>query len=353
MRAKQSSIASGIFSRSGTLTAHIPIPTSAATLLRVVAVRGSTPVERAKAIYSKPVQDDAGVAEREGLLHDSRNLIGALGLYCDLLSLPGVLKAEHLHYAVELRLLGTRSAALMERLTLSWTILKRTAKTERADEVVKRCSEPCTLIGSARVQPVSLRKVVESCSGLLSQVAGGRAIELTYGPSSSLTILARQEDVERILLNLVRNAAAALDARGTPVRTKVCESGDPVKDHALGAIRIGIGLLQNRVGSPKSWPFRRVKLIVEDSGCGMVPEQLDRLLNSGSSPAHSGHGIGFCVVRELVAAGDGDLRIMSELGVGTRVQIEWPVASVGKLCIAGVGAISSRSGAMEGAWPIC
>jgi hypothetical protein len=42
--------------------------------------------------------------------------MGALRLYCDLLSMPGVLKPEHSHYAVELRLLNTRSEALIEHL---------------------------------------------------------------------------------------------------------------------------------------------------------------------------------------------------------------------------------------------
>src|ERR1035441_6527958 len=36
----------------------------------------------------------------EGMLHDARNLMGALGLYCDLLSMPGELKPEHNHYPV-------------------------------------------------------------------------------------------------------------------------------------------------------------------------------------------------------------------------------------------------------------
>jgi hypothetical protein len=42
--------------------------------------------------------------------------MGALRLYCDLLSMPGVLQPEHSHYAEELRLLNTRSEALIEHL---------------------------------------------------------------------------------------------------------------------------------------------------------------------------------------------------------------------------------------------
>jgi len=41
---------------------------------------------------------------------------GALRLYCDLLSMPGVLKPEHSHYAEELRLLSKRNEELIEHL---------------------------------------------------------------------------------------------------------------------------------------------------------------------------------------------------------------------------------------------
>jgi len=51
-----------------------------------------------------------------GLRHDAHNLMGALRLYCDLLSMPGVLKPEHSHYAEELRLLSKRNEELIEHL---------------------------------------------------------------------------------------------------------------------------------------------------------------------------------------------------------------------------------------------
>src|SRR5579875_1626651 len=56
------------------------------------------------------------VAESSGLAHDAGNLLAALSLYCDLLSVPGVLKPEHRHYAEELHLLANRSSRLLNRL---------------------------------------------------------------------------------------------------------------------------------------------------------------------------------------------------------------------------------------------
>ncbi len=48
--------------------------------------------------------------------HDARNMVTALGLYCDLLEEPGVLAAPFLHYGSELRLVAAASRRLVEKL---------------------------------------------------------------------------------------------------------------------------------------------------------------------------------------------------------------------------------------------
>jgi signal transduction histidine kinase len=295
----------------------------------------------------------------EGVLHDARNLLGALGLYCDLLAIPGVLKPEHNHYPEQLRLLGTRSGALIENLMQSLLGRGRAGgvstdlpgidvagKTTCAKSSPEgEASKPGRSADSGDApKPVSLRSIIEGCSGLLSQVAGGRMIKVCYGAAAAVPVLVGEEAVERILVNLVRNASAALDqreqasgpaidtAKGAPLSFDLASgpvrehSADGTSDETPGAIRIGVGLLANRVGDAKPWPFRRVRLAVEDSGCGMAAGQLERLLGGRRAPSRDNHGIGFRVVRELVAASDGDLRVMSEPGIGTRVQIEWRVA---------------------------
>jgi signal transduction histidine kinase len=120
-------------------------------------------------------------------------------------------------------------------------------------------------------------------------------------------------------VNLVRNATAAMDQCG-PVDQSAGNSG--------GAIRITLGMLASRVGGARPWPFQRVRLSVEDSGCGMSSRQVEWLLSGSPQASGSSHGIGFRVVRELAAASGGDLQVMSAVESGTRVQIEWPVAAI-------------------------
>ncbi len=52
------------------------------------------------------------------LLHDARNMVAAMDLYCDLLQEPGVLSTPFSHYAGELRLVSGASRRLLEKLAV-------------------------------------------------------------------------------------------------------------------------------------------------------------------------------------------------------------------------------------------
>jgi signal transduction histidine kinase len=51
------------------------------------------------------------------LLHDARNMVSAIDLYCDLLEESGVLNTPFRHYAGELRMVGGASRRLLEKLS--------------------------------------------------------------------------------------------------------------------------------------------------------------------------------------------------------------------------------------------
>jgi len=70
----------------------------------------------------------------------------------------------------------------------------------------------------------------------------------------------------------------------------------------------------------------RVLLVVEDNGPGMVPEVLRRAFEPffSTKPFGSGTGLGLAVSRGLVAGMGGELRLSSEVGVGTRALVELP-----------------------------
>lgn len=218
-----------------------------------------------------------GVAEGAGLAHDVGNLLGALTLYSDLLALPGVLSEEHRAYAAELRLLSERSRAMVSRL------------------VHHTQAEQPRWAGLGTVLP----EVVQRCHGLLSKIAG-RPVEVSYGAGAFERVRVPVESVERILTNLVKNAAEA-----TP---------------GGGAIAVSVeGVTEDDRG-------RRVVLSVRDRGCGMDEAAVRRLMQAGGIVPANGRGLGFRVVRELVAISGGCLSIESRVDVGTSVSAEWYAA---------------------------
>jgi signal transduction histidine kinase len=223
----------------------------------------------------KPRVAMVGVAEGAGLAHDASNLLGALSLYSELLAMPGVLHEEHREYAAELRLLSDRS----------WAMIGRLVRHARAEQETKQAE--------ATVLP----EVVECCRGMLSRVVG-RAIDISYGAGAWAPVSVRPEAMERILTNLVKNAAQSMPREG---------------------------VVSVRVEGAMAATGRRVLMTVEDTGCGMSSATVKQLMRAGHRSSADGHGLGFRVVRELAAISGGCLNIESRAGVGTKILVEWEV----------------------------
>src|SRR5258705_13575371 len=186
MQATQSSTASGSGIYSGKFAAlrHV---TREMSLNRAAMPVVRRPVAAVMADAVDAAVPVAGVAEGAGLAHDAGNLLGALSLYSDLLAMPGVLHEEHREYAAELRMLSDRSWAMINRLVNH-----------------SRSGLPATVQTEISVLP----NVVDRCRGLLSRVAG-RMVEISYGMGAFQPVWVPVEAVERILTNLVKNAAEA------------------------------------------------------------------------------------------------------------------------------------------------
>lgn len=111
--------------------------------------------------------------------------------------------------------------------------------------------------------------------------------------------------LEGALLNVLKNAAEAVAVKGL-------KEGDDGLDFYRGVVAVRVTKRRGRVA-----------IEIEDNGCGMRPEQLERLFEPfrTTKPA-TGTGLGLSVVKSSVERQNGTIVVESEPDEGTRFCIE-------------------------------
>lgn len=74
---------------------------------------------------------------------------------------------------------------------------------------------------------------------------------------------------------------------------------------------------------------REIVLEVSDEGCGIPPEELDRVFEPFHSTFASGSGLGMAIVHRLVTDSGGTIEMTSTVGRGTDVRVHLPLAPAG------------------------
>ena len=131
-------------------------------------------------------------------------------------------------------------------------------------------------------------------------------------------ILAVEDQFKQVLLNLLTNAAESLPEGGGTIRVSTSSSD--------GCVRVR----------------------VEDTGCGIPEEHLDRIFEPffTTKGAVSGTGLGLWVCYGIVERHGGRIHVTSRVGEGTAFTVDWPVGKEGTH--GGEGAAGGRRGDSRG-----
>jgi signal transduction histidine kinase len=161
----------------------------------------------------------------------------------------------------------------------------------------------------APVEAIDVHEVIAGAGDVIQAIVGPGVRVETFLVNSESRVYARQVDLDRILLNVVCNAAAAMQSGGVLMieTAHLLPSPDDAK------------------GYPDA-PFGKLRLTLADSGCGVPVRDVWQVRDSTQPPRLDGGGIGLSSVSLILMRLGGALEIAGRDGVGSVVEITLPLA---------------------------
>ena len=199
-----------------------------------------------------------------------------------------------------------RRAELGEEQQRVLGMTKRAA--EQGSDLVRRL---LAFARRQRLEPraVELRLLQDAVLDLLTHTLGGLVNLEWHVEDGVWPVFADQAQLELALVNLIINARDAMPDGGTvTIRAENCSVGD----EELAGITAG----------------DYVRLAVEDTGTGILPDLLEKVMEPffTTKEIGKGSGLGLSMVYGFAKQSDGAFRIESKLGRGTLAQLWLPRA---------------------------
>jgi two-component system nitrogen regulation sensor histidine kinase NtrY len=151
---------------------------------------------------------------------------------------------------------------------------------------------------NAKLEPASLNAVVESALKLYDERLNGVRLE-TYLVSALPEVLIDTEQLKRVLVNLIDNAAEAMADNGHERLITIETKERPERE--------------------------AVELIVADTGPGIPEADRERIFDPYFSTRKRGTGLGLAIVSRIIAEHQGRIRVSDNAPSGARFTIELPL----------------------------
>ncbi len=185
---------------------------------------------------------------------------------------------------------------------------------EPLDDILAACKRAKALVRQlldfgrpdpGRKLQVDLSTVVREVVRLLRSAASARIRFVVEAPDHGVAVEADPSRLQQVVLNLVTNAVQAIGARAGTVKIRLDASASG--EHG-----------------------RKVVLSVEDDGCGMPPETMQRIFEPFFSTKEKGEGSGWglAVAHAAIREMGGTIGVQSRVGEGTVFTVELPAVEV-------------------------
>jgi signal transduction histidine kinase len=152
-----------------------------------------------------------------------------------------------------------------------------------------------------KLETIAADALMNEVGSLMAPSLTNRAVRLTIEPKAGLFIRADGSHLKQVLINLVRNAAEAIEGAGTVTLST----------------RATRALLKGR-------ETEVVVLQVSDTGAGITPEAQKRLFDPFFSTKATGTGLGLPIASRIVERHGGLLQYRTQPGLGTTFGVVLP-----------------------------
>jgi signal transduction histidine kinase len=147
-----------------------------------------------------------------------------------------------------------------------------------------------------KLAPVEVSRVVDETLEFLNQEIVERHVEVRRDYAPAGLVLADRQQLKQVFLNLFLNSLQAMNGAGR------------------------LQIQTQRRGAD-------LAVTIADNGCGIESKHLPRLGEPFFTTKANGTGLGLAVVRGIIQEHGGKLRVESQPGQGTDVQLTLPMAS--------------------------
>lgn len=155
-----------------------------------------------------------------------------------------------------------------------------------------------------RKKPFNVHKALDSVAFLLTDPAGSAFVK-SYDPSIP-DISGDENQLKQVFLNLMKNAKEALAEGGIiHLSTRAITDFHLVEGGVAG---------------------RMVSIEIRDNGCGIKPEDMEKIFTPFFTTKQKGSGLGMAITLKIIKEHGGHLKIDSAPGKGTAATVYLPLA---------------------------
>jgi len=200
------------------------------------------------------------------------------------------------------------------------------SEVHRLNGIVSDCLDFVRPRGLALV-PVQVETLLEEALGSVETRWEEKGIRVWRRYGAGLpSVPGDPRSLRRVLLNLLVNAAQAIQTRSEPGRsggTVTVTTGVTPVDPDARTLQLKNGRVRLEDIPPEREEYVRIE--IADDGCGIDPETLDKIFYPFFTTKEKGSGIGLAVAQKIIDEHRGFIDVESTPGQGTRFIIKLPL----------------------------